>query len=542
MKNRIIFAVLFFKLVAIPGSSGAQTSRPKLVVGIVVDQFRYDYLERFADLFGEDGFQRLMREGAVFPDSQYLHSVTVTAPGHAAFMSGSVPSQNGIISNEWFDRAQRKAVTSVSDDAVQPVGSSGGTGASPHRLVGSTLGDELKLSNGGESRVIGISMKDRGAILSAGHHPDGAYWFDDLSGQFMTSTYYMKQLSGWAADFNSKHPADVYFGRTWTRLRPESDYVRSGRDDSPYEQPGGKRVFPYTIDGGATKPSPAFYNQLLASPFSNDLLLAFAKAAIKGEDLGNHAATDLLIISFSCNDLIGHAYGPYSHEVEDVTLRTDKVFADLFHYLDEKFGRDGYVVAFTADHGAAPSPEQAQQMGLGGGRYSESEAADVITKALVKRFGDETWVLAHNNENIYLDWDAAARRKVPISDLAHEAAKAALTLSQIAAAFTEDDLKMNRVGPDAISQRVVRNYFAGRTGDVFLVPKPYYVSSDKTTGHGTPYSYDTNVPVILWGPFFAPGRYASVASPADIAPTLAFILHVTRPSVAVGRILKEALR
>src|SRR5262245_19217725 len=270
----------------------AQAARPRLIVGIVIDQFRSDYLERFADLFVDDGFRRLLGEGAVFPDAQQRHSVTVTAPGHAAFMTGTVPSYNGIISNEWFERLEGKKVTSVSDDGVKPVGAAGGSGASPHRLIGSTLSDELKLSNGGASRVIGVSMKDRAAILPAGHHPDGAYWFDNASGQFITSTYYMKELPVWAAQFNAKRPADAFFGMVWNKLRPEADYARSGIDDSPYERPEiKKRVFPYTVNGGGTKPSAAFYEQLWLSPFANELLLAFAKAGIEGENLGNRGVT-----------------------------------------------------------------------------------------------------------------------------------------------------------------------------------------------------------------------------------------------------------
>jgi Type I phosphodiesterase / nucleotide pyrophosphatase len=264
MRQARVVILLLVVLSPIRFSLSAAPARPKLVVGIVIDQFRYDYLERFADLFGNDGFLRLMNEGAVFPDAQHLHSVTVTAPGHAAFMTGTVPTLNGIIANEWFERAEGKKVTSVSDDSVQALGSSNNGGASPHRLIGSTVGDELKLSNGGASRVIGISMKDRAAILPTGHHPNGAFWFDSTKGQFITSTYYMNELPSWVAQFNAKRPADAFFGKTWNKLRPEANYTRSGIDDSPYERPEiNRRVFPYVINGGDTKPSAAFYEQLL---------------------------------------------------------------------------------------------------------------------------------------------------------------------------------------------------------------------------------------------------------------------------------------
>jgi predicted AlkP superfamily pyrophosphatase or phosphodiesterase len=539
---RKILSVFILLSLSVGAAFGAPPSRPKLVVGIVIDQFRYDYLERFADLFGEGGFRRLIEGGAVFSDAQYMHSVTVTSSGHAAFMTGSTPSRNGVIANEWFDRATGKVVTSVSDETVQPVGSMAGKASSPRRLIGSTLGDELKLSTGGVSRVIGVSMKDRSAILPAGHHPDGAFWFDEQTGRFITSTYYMKELPSWVTAFNARHPVDEFFGRVWKKLRPEADYVRSGIDDSPYERPGGgKRTFPYTINGNTPQPSPAFYSQFLDSPFSNEVLAAFAKAAIEGEDLGNHAATDLLTISFSCNDVIGHDYGPYSHEVEDVTLRTDLVFSDLFAYLDRKLGRDNYIVALTADHGVSPSPEQARDMDLGGGRYNDEDVVSVVSSKLVEQFGDAKWLLSFENDNIYLDRNEALRHGVDFSELARAAADATQSLPQFAAAYTAEDFKENRFGFDAIAQRISRSYFAGRTGDVFLLPLPYYVTAQNTTGHGTPYSYDTNVPVVFWGAWFVPGRYTDAASPADIAPTLASILHVTRPSVAVGRVLTEAL-
>jgi predicted AlkP superfamily pyrophosphatase or phosphodiesterase len=505
-----------------------------LIVGIVIDQFRYDYLERFGDLFGAGGFRRLMEEGAVFTDAQYLHSQTVTSVGHTTFMTGSIPAYTGIIANEWYERAEGKIVRSVADDAVKTVGSTTGRPSSPRRLIGSTLGDELKISNAGGSHVIGISIKDAPAILTTGHHPDGAYWFDPMSGGFITSTYYRKELPAWVEQFNAEHMAANFLGTQWKKLRPDPDYARSGIDDSPYEHPlGGHRVFPHTVDN---------YDQFMESPFSNDVLEAFAKAAIDGENLGKHNDSDLLIISFSSNDEIGHEYGPYSHEVEDVTLRTDIVLAELFRFLDEKIGRDKYVVALTGDHGVAPSPEQAQALSLGGGRFTDAGVMDSISTALIKRFGTQQWVLSYIDGNLYLDSKLASRQHIAFTDLMRAAADAALALPQFAAAYTADDFTSGHLALDAISQRVARNFFAGRSGDVVLIPKPYWVVSDKTTGHGTPYSFDTNVPVIFWGTWFAPGRYAREASPADIAPTLASLLRITRPSGAVGRVLVEALR
>jgi predicted AlkP superfamily pyrophosphatase or phosphodiesterase len=402
------------------------------------------------------------------------------------------------------------------------------------RAGGSPEKPKLVISNAGASRVIGISIKDAPAILTTGHHPDGAYWFDPGSGGFITTTYYTKRLPAWVEQFNARNIPASSLGKKWTKLRPEVDYARSGIDDSPYERPpGGHRVFPHPVDN---------YDQFMESPFSNDALAAFAKAAIEGESLGRHNDPDLLIISFSSNDEIGHEYGPYSHEVEDVTLRTDIVLADLFRFLDERLGRDSYVVALTGDHGVAPSPEQAQALSLGGGRFTNAAVIDAISTELVKKFGPQKWVLSYVNGNLYLDSNLASRQHIAFPDLMRAAASAALALPQFAAAYTADDFSAGHFASDSVSRRIARNFFASRSGDVVLIPKPYWVVSDKTTGHGTPYSFDTNVPVIFWGIWFAPGRYAREASPADIAPTLASILRITRPSGAVGRVLTEALR
>ncbi len=533
MRRITLFVAFVLCAGALPTGRVTAASRPKLIVGILIDQFRNDYLGRFGDLFGEGGFRRLLEEGAVFSDAQQLHATTVSSVGHATFMTGSIPTYHGIIGNQWFERAEGKVISSVDDEDVQPVGSATGQHSSPHRLIGSTLGDELKLSNAGTSRVIGVSIKDSSAILTSGHHPDGAYWFDNATGKFVTSSYYKTRLPEWVNRFNDKKIPSRFFGQ-WQKLRPETDYDRSGVDDSPYEHPGrGNRAFPHSIRN---------YTELLETPFGNDLLVAFAKAAVEGENLGKHDAPDLLTISFSSNDEVGHEYGPYSHEMEDITLRTDVVLADLFHYLDENIGHDDYVIVLTADHGVAPSPDQAKAMGLGGGRFSEAGAADFISSALNERYGPGKWIAALTEGNLYLDSSLASRQHVSFIDLTRAAALAALALPQFAAAYTSDDFKSGNFRHDAISQRVAMTFFNGRSGDVVLIPKPYWVASDKTTNHGAPYNYDTSVPLIFWGISFLPGHFATAASPADIAPTLASILHITPPSGAIGRVLNEVLR
>jgi predicted AlkP superfamily pyrophosphatase or phosphodiesterase len=526
-------------------SQQVATNRPKLIVGIVIDQFRYDYLTRFVDLFGPGGFKRLMNEGAFFENANYIHVPTFTAPGHATFMTGSIPSLDGVVGNTWYERSAGKVVTSVSDDKVKPLGgTTPALAASPRRLIGSTVGDELKLSNAKQSKVVGISMKDRAAILPSGHMANGAYWFDTGTGAFVSSTYYFDDLPEWVKKFNANHLADEYFGRKWEKMRPEADYRRSGLDDSPYERVATGNKFPHTINGGSDKLSPKFYNNLLTSPFANEFEVAFAKAAIEGENLGKGTFTDMLTLSFSANDYVGHGFGPYSHEAEDMTLRTDIVIADFLKYLDQRYGDGNYWVILTADHGAGPIPEQAEADGLGSGRTVGKTITDTITKALNQKFGEEKWIASYEEGNLYLDYGVIGKRNLSLASVVQVAAEAARAIPGVAFCYTGDQLTNGTFREGSIAQHVANGYMAERNGDLVLIPKPFVLFDAQTllASHGTPYSYDTHVPVIIYGTAFKAGHYGNPSSPADIAPTLSYALGLNAPSVSVGRVLTEALK
>lgn len=527
------------------GASRARNSRTgvKLVVGIMIDQFRADYLVRFADQFVPGGFRRLLTNGAVFTNAHYIHVPTYTACGHATFMSGATPSSNGIIGNEWYDRATGRRVTSVSDTNVRMLGAmgEGAASASPSRLLGTTLGDELRMQSNGAAKVIGIALKDRSAILPAGKRPNGAFWFNARSGNFISSTYYFEQMPAWAEKFNRDMRPDRFFGMKWDRLLPAEAYSRSQPDDAPYEKTPRGTTFPYTIDGGEAKPGPRFYSQFEATPFANQYTLEFARAAIEGEGLGADDVPDLLTVSLSANDLLGHTYGPYSQEVHDMTLRTDRLLADFFNYLDRRIGLDQVVIALSADHGVAPIPEQVKAMGYGG-RIENRPAVAAVEAALTARFGEEKWVHQFLNSNIYFDDAAIERRKAPREEVERTACAALLKIEGIGACFTRTDLVAGATQSSKIAVAVGRGYHPARNGDVVIVPQPYYFFSEGLgTTHGTPYSYDTHVPVILFGAGVVPGMHATDASPADIAPTLAALLRVTRPSNSEGRVLVEAL-
>jgi predicted AlkP superfamily pyrophosphatase or phosphodiesterase len=552
--QRRLLALLCLSLLLIQPlapASGQITRRPasqsanvKLVVGIVIDQFRADYLVRFADQFTTGGFRRLLDGGAVFANAHYLHTPTYTACGHATFMSGATPSMNGIIGNEWYERETGKRVTSVSDAGVKLLGGKDDVGgASPIKLMGTTLGDEMRFATQGQAKVVGVSFKDRSAILPAGKRPNGAYWFSATSGTFVSSTYYFNELPAWAQKFNRETRPDRYFGKKWERLLPAEAYSRSQPDDSPYEKSTYGNTFPYTINGGEAQPGAKFYAQFEATPFGNEFLAEFAKAAIEGEGLGADDVTDLLTVSFSSNDLLGHSYGPYSQEVQDITLRTDRVLADFFTYLDKKIGLDHVVIALSADHGVAPVPEQAKAMGYGG-RVENRPLLAAVETALNARFGEEKdgkWVKQFVNSNVYLDDAVIDRRKADRAEIEKAVCGAALTVTGVGACFMRSDLIDGRLPATKIATSVARGFHPARNGDVILVPQPYFFFSEGlATTHGTPYNYDTHVPVIFFGAGIAPGRQLREVSPIDIAPTLAALLRLTPPSNCEGHILIEA--
>jgi len=515
----------------------------RLVLGIVIDQFRYDYLTRFEDLFGEGGFRRLLREGAVFTNANYTYTPTVTACGHATFMSGSLPSQHGIVGNEWFDRKANREVTSVSDERVKMLGGQGMRPASPSRLIGSTFGDQLRLANSGASKVVGIALKDRSAILPAGKNANGAFWFDTSNGVFVSSTYYFPDLPLWVKRFNQTNRPDRYFGAKWERLKPKDAYERSLPDDSPYEQSPWGKTFPYIINGGEKKPGKQFYDQFDETPFANEYTAAFAKAAIEGERLGQDDETDLLTVSFSANDHLGHRFGPYSQEVQDMTVRTDRVLADLFTYIERKIGLANTIIVLTADHGVAPIVEHAWDVRLGGGRTPTKDITQVVQSALSERLGPEQWVLHTASGNIYFDYNVIARKGADRSELERLGCEAAVKVEGVADCLSRTQLLSGQLLPGSISSHVLNGFYAERNGDLIITLKPYYMHRTGTgTTHGSPYSYDTHVPIIFLGRKVAAGNYANASNPSDIAPTLAALLKLEPPSNSTGRILTEAIK
>ncbi len=507
--------------------------RPKLVIIIVIDQLRNDYLDRFRPYFVEGGFKRVM-SGARFSNCRFDYVTTSTGPGHATLATGANPNIHGIVDNDWYDRALKRPVNCLEELNTKIVESAQGPGerrgASPQCLLGSTLGDELRLASNFQSRVISISLKDRGAILSGGHTANAAYWYQYRTGQFVSSTYYMTALPAWVAEFNDHLPAKEYCGKAWKAL-PETP------------EAGGRIFEEYKPEAGEPCPSPRFLSWFANSPFQTEMELKFAREALRHEKLGQGPATDMLTISLSANDFVGHRYGPYSPEVADMTLRTDRALAAFFADLDRMIGLSNVWIALSGDHGVAPPPRLVTEHKLGFGRFSSRPLGEAVETALSKAFGPGQWVDSVGIPDIYLSQETTRKYKLAPGEVEAEAASAALAVPGVHAAFTRQDIVAGRLPRTSLGRKVSNTFHLKRSGDVFVVLEPFAVAagSETETSHGTPWSYDAQVPLILWGSAFNPGTYSSPCQPIDLAPTLAVALGLTQPSGATGTPLSAAL-
>ncbi len=526
----------------------AAASPAKLVVVIMIDQFRYDFIERFWDLFGNDGFRRLVNDGAFFTNANFDYVPTVTAAGHAAAHTGSVPALNGINGNYAVDRETGRLTALVADKDAHLVTNAGRDekviSASPRALVGTTIGDQIRLSNNFQSKVVALSQKDRAAILPGGKRPNGAFWFSNTTGSFVSSDYYFKELPAWVKQFNTSSRPDKYFGAKWERALPEEAYRRAMSEHLPEQQRPVGQDFPYTINGGEEKPGPKFYQMFEYTPFVSEYLESFAKSAIEGESLGADQYTDLLAISFSAPDLVGHSYGPDSQEVEDIYIRLDRVIGDLLNYIDRRVGMANTIIAMTADHGVAPIPGRMEALGLDAMVIDRKKLDDAVNQALRARFGGDKWVVAFANEQLYLNRKLMEETKADPAEVERVAGEAALTVKGIANYFTRTQIIEGRMPSGALSRRVMNGFYRARAGDVWIITNPYsfvFEGIALATTHGSPYRYDTHVPVILFGAGVRAGRYYNECSPSDIAPTIAAMLGVEPPATSVGRVLVEAI-
>jgi len=528
-----------------PASAAEPSPKPRLVILIFFDQLRGDYLARWESSFGPGGFRRLMKDGAWWTNCHYPYAYTVTGAGHASVATGFNPSEHGIVGNDWYERPSTSAVNCVSNARFErvppkivapievPVTPNEEEtpklkllGIAPERMMKPSIADIYK-SNGG--RVVSLSFKDRGAVLPGGRSPDACYWFDSNTGEFVTSAYYRDRLHSWMDAFNRSGKVDRWRDRSWDHLRPDLNYVHLvGGDDLDGEGKGVAqgRAFPHLFAPSAVKTKAGYYKALYNSPFANDLMLELAKESIKAERLGADDVPDLLSISFSCNDAIGHTWGPDSQEVLDVTLRSDAMMKELLDFLDAQVGVGKYDVVVTADHGVCPLPEQSKREGRDAGRISPAVMLKKAELHLSERFGagKGSWIESKTGPGLYLQHETAKARGVELVAVQNELAKWLREQPGIEKVYTREQLESKVATDDKTLAAWRLSYYSDRCGDVFIVQKPYYLfSGEKETGttHGTPHEYDTHVPLLIFGANVKAGQHAERVSPLSASAILA---------------------
>jgi len=553
--KRAVILIAMLAAVALAAPVPAAFSAPRLVLQITVDQLRGDLPARYDDRLTEGGFRYLMEKGTWYIDAHYQHANTETAVGHATLATGADPSRHGIVANDWIDQKTGAFVYNTEDDRYHIIGREpkAHEGVSPRNLAASTFGDELVVHNGGRSRVFSVSVKDRGAILPGGH-AGKAFWFSKSSGEFVTSTYYYDDYPAWVKQWNAAKPADAFKGKSWKLLNDRATYVHGRMDDRPYEadlKPLG-RIFPHPL-GGDTK---HFYLLLTLTPVGDMLTLDFAKALVENEKLGQNdkGAPDYLQISFSSTDYIGHLFGPSSLETEDNILRLDRTLAELFQFIDEKVGLDHTLIVLSGDHGAPEAPEYMAELGLSTGRFAFDwfKTEGPLTEALQKKFGRDDLISGHSHPYLYLNLEAIASAGLDLAKVERFVADELIKIPGIAYAMTRSDLLAGRITESPVQNQIRRSFHPTRSGNIHMVPEQYWFlhSTEEAEKmgigsiaaiHGSPWAYDTYVPIFFAGSGVPAQIIGRRVAPTDIAATLAAYLGIKPPSGSVGTVLTEVL-
>ncbi|WP_418511330.1 alkaline phosphatase PafA [Corallibacter sp.] len=547
MKKLLFSTIILFCFLLSPISSISQTtdkSNPKLVIGIVVDQMRYDYLTRFYNKYGEGGFKRLMNEGFNCKNNHFNYVPTYTGPGHASVYTGTTPKYHGIISNNWYDKVSKASVYCAQDDAVESIGTTSRAGKmSPNRMQTTTFADENRLFTQKKGKTIGIAIKDRGAILPAGHTANAAYWFHGKDeGQWITSTYYMEDLPKWVKDFNKSKTVKSYL-KTWNTLYDIKTYVESGDDLNDFEGGfKGKETATFPYDLKALKDENGGYDILKTTPFGNSLTADFALAAIEGEDLGQDEITDVLTVSFSCTDYVGHNFGVNSKEVEDTYLRLDKDLERLLKVLDKKVGSGEYTVFLTADHGAVDVPAYLKSLNVPAGYIDNSDMKTKFTEFMTKTYGTSDLVENVSNNQVFLNRKKIKALGLDLSSVQQTIVNELITYNDIDKAYTAQAM-ISTSFPDGIEHMIQNGFNQKRSGDVIVVYNPAYISYSHTgSTHGSGFNYDTHVPLLFYGKGVKQGSTVTRTVIPDIAPTMSALLNISFPSGATGSPLEFVIK
>ena len=521
------------------------TQKPKLVVGVVIDQMRYDYLTRFASRYGNDGFKRLQREGFSLENAHYNYIPTYTAVGHTSIYTGTTPTNHGIISNHWYDKYLKKTIYCVDDDNYNTIGNDGEGGKkSPYRMLTTTVTDQLKLAQNMRGKTIGIAIKDRSAILPAGHTADAAYWFDGGDkGQWISSSFYLDELPTWVKEFNASGKADEYLSKPWETLYDISTYTQSIEDDNDFEVTfkGQERpVFPHDIP--TLRKSNNNYSIIKGIPAGNSITTDFAKATIIGENLGKSEFVDFIAISYSSPDYVGHQFGVASKEIEDTYLRLDQDLAELFKFLDTQVGNDNYTLFLTADHAAVQVPSYLESLKIPAGYVKPVAFKNFLNEITVKHFNSDEIIENVSNFQVFLNKDKIKELKLDYETVAQTIADEAINHDRIYKAVTARTMQTTTF-TNGILHVLQNGYNQKFSGDVILIPNPSTIasSSRKGTTHGSGYSYDTHIPMIFYGNGIKQGVSKKKYEIVDIAPTISNLLQIEFPNGCSGKIIEEVL-
>mgnify|MGYP005990053015 CR=1 FL=1 len=544
MKNLHLFILLALTII-VSCNKKEQQEKPKLVVGIVIDQMRYDYLTRFADRYGEDGFKRILKGGFSLENAHYNYIPTYTAVGHTSIYTGTTPTNHGIIGNYWYDKYLKKDIYCVDDANYNTVGAESGGKKSPYRMQTTTLTDQLRLAQNMQGKTISIAIKDRSAVLPGGHTANSAYWFQGKKdGKWITSTFYMNSLPKWVTDFNASGKVEEYVSKPWNTLYDIATYTKSIDDDNNFEvlfKGETKPVFPHDIPNLRAKNGN--YDIIKAIPAGNSITTDFAKAAIEGENLGKSDHTDFLAISYSSTDYVGHQFGVASKEIEDTYLRLDKDLAELFSYLDTKVGKGNYTLFLTADHAAVDVPSYLQSLKIPAHYVSSRKFKAFVNNFTLKEFKSADLVENISNFQIFLDKEKITSLKLDVDVVTQKIAEEVIHFENIYKVVTAKTLQTTTF-TDGILQNLQQGYNQKFSGDILLIPYPATISSTsrKGTTHGSGYSYDTHIPIIFYGNGIKQGNSKKAYTITDIAPTVANLLQIEFPNGTTGKIVDEVLK
>ena len=533
--------VLILTLIVLPGLCTSiyaqEVKRPKLVVGIVIDQMRFDYLYKYYSFYGSGGFKRLMNEGSNFTFAHFNYEATKTAPGHASIYSGTTPFYHGIIGNDWYDKQSKKSVNAVIDENYKCVGGDFKDGnCSPQKLLATTITDQIKLAFGGKSKVISVSFKHRGAVLPGGHMPDGVYWYNHNNGDFITSTYYMNKLPQWVLDFNKQKLSSKYIETGWQLALPKEKYAISEPDETNNEEDvfsEGKTSFPHTFKNVKAEDK---YSKVSTTPFGNDLVYEMAQAALINENLGKDEITDFLAVSFSSTDYVGHAYGTNAYETQDTYVRLDATLSDFLTTLDNTLGKGNYLLFLTADHAGIETPSFLRENKIPAGELGNKNFTNLVSEFVAKTFGSDKQIENFSNKQIYFDREEVKKKGVDIHQLQQKTADFIRdSFPMVATIYSRDNLE-GKAATREPENPILNSYNMAIAGDIFYTLQSGNLPTfrEQGTTHGTEFSYDTHVPLLFFGWNVPKQTVNTPVYIVDIAPTIADLIKITEPSASIG--------